>query len=83
MAFACGHVYQHDHYGYGASLNHVMVDFDSVASKEAKSAMMANHFVAEKDTMLKAVMFATAMPDENYEITVYTDLTDPANPTSG
>ncbi len=76
-------IYQHDLFGYGATLYQDYLYFENAATVPSETAMMANVFTAESDTDLAAVMFATAMADENYEITVYTGLTDPADPTSG
>lgn len=47
------------------------------------SAYIANVFKAEEDLYVNAAMFYTTMPDEDYEITIYSGLTDPTNPTSG
>ena len=44
---------------------------------------MANCFTAGEDTVLSSVMFVTAMPQENYTVTVYKHLTNAADPTSG
>lgn len=76
-------VYQHDLFGYGTTFYQYFLEFDNAATKPSTSAMMANVFTAESDTELAAVMFATAMADENFEVVVYTGLTDPADPTSG
>ncbi len=68
-------LYLHDDYGYWASM--------SVDEWGDSSAYMANVFTAEEDTTVSAAMFCTAQADEAYEIVVYTDLTDDADPTSG
>ncbi len=68
-------MYLHDDYGYWGSL--------SVGDWGDETAYMANVFTAEEDTAVTAAMFCTAVADENYEITVYTDLTDDTDPTSG
>ncbi len=76
-------VYQYDHFGYGATLYQDYLEFENAATTVSDSAMMANVFTAEKDTVLESVMFATAMADEAYEITIFTGLTDNSDPTSG
>ncbi len=47
------------------------------------SAYIANIFTAQEDLYVNAAMLYATMPDEDYEIVVYSDLTDPADPTSG
>lgn len=66
--------YQYDDYGCGVALS---------VETEDTSAWMANVFTAEEDTYITDVMVFNAMPDENYTITVYTGLTDDAQPSSG
>lgn len=66
--------YQYDNYGCGVALS---------VEQEDTSAYVANIFTAEEDTYVTDVMVYTAMTDENYEITVYTDLRSMSNPVSG
>ncbi len=66
--------YQHDDYGCGVAL--------SVNEKDT-SAKVANVFTAEKDSYVTEVMIFTAMPDEAYEVQVYTNLRYQDNPSSG
>ena len=47
------------------------------------SAYIANVFTAKEDLYVNAAMLCTTMPDEDYEIIVYSELTDPSDPTSG
>ncbi len=71
------HIDQYDEYGFWNSL---MVG-DSEYGNE--TIYGANIFTAEEDCFVNAAMLCTTMADEDYEIVVYTDLTDTANPTSG
>ncbi|MBE6848598.1 MAG: hypothetical protein E7502_01665 [Ruminococcus sp.] len=66
--------YQHDTYGCGVALSIEETD---------TSAYMANVFTADSDTYLTDVMVYVPMANENYDITVYTDLFKPNNPVSG
>ncbi|MBQ4466305.1 MAG: chitobiase/beta-hexosaminidase C-terminal domain-containing protein [Oscillospiraceae bacterium] len=50
---------------------------------EETSAYMANVFTAPEDTCVSAVMFATAVPGDDYTIRIYGDLSDETDPTSG
>lgn len=52
-------------------------------SEAVKYDYMANIFSAEEDCMVTAAMLCTVIPDENYEITVYTELDDLSDPCSG
>ncbi|MBR0484278.1 MAG: hypothetical protein IJJ69_05810 [Oscillospiraceae bacterium] len=67
-------IYQHDDYGFWTA-------FSVNASDE--SAYIANVFTAEKDTYLTSAMLCTAMPEENYNLWVYTNPTKSSNPASG
>ncbi len=68
---------QYDQYGY----------WNSVAISGGENGddqvYAANVFTADTDCYITAAMICTAMTDENYEITVYTGLDDPADPDSG
>lgn len=68
---------QYDHYGPRSS---VAIGDDEFGDK---SAYIANVFTAKEDLYVNAVMLCTTMPDEDYEIVVYSGLTDEAHPTSG
>ncbi|MDE6020909.1 MAG: hypothetical protein K2H01_07955 [Ruminococcus sp.] len=50
---------------------------------ESEYDYLANVFTAEEDCFVTAAMISTVNTDENYEITVYSGLTDPADPCSG
>ncbi|MDO4864567.1 MAG: lectin like domain-containing protein [Ruminococcus sp.] len=50
---------------------------------EIKPSYMANIFTATADTQIAAIGTYISSPDTEYEITIYTDLTDAADPTSG
>lgn len=52
-------------------------------SEAVKYDYMANIFSAEEDCAVTAAMICTVIPDENYEITVYTGLNDLSDPCSG
>ena len=67
-------IYQHDDYGFWTAL--------SVTASD-ESAYIANVFTAEEDTYLTSVMLCTAMPEENYNIWIYTNPTRTSNPASG
>lgn len=57
----------------------------SVAAGESESntAYLANIFTAQEDTAVCAAGFYTTDNNAEYEITVYTNLSDPSDPTSG
>ena len=67
-------IYQYDDYGFWTA-------FSVTASDE--SAYVANVFTAEKETYLTSVMVCTPMPEENYQIRIYTNPTRSNNPSSG
>lgn len=50
---------------------------------EIRPSYMANIFEVETDMQLEAVSMYVMNPDTEYEITVYSDLTDPSDPASG
>lgn len=50
---------------------------------EIRPSYMANIFEAETDMQLEAVSMYIMNPDTEYEITIYSDLTDPSDPSSG
>ncbi len=66
--------FQHDEYGCGVAVS---------IEDEDTSAMMANVFTAEEDTWITDIMLFASMPDEYYEITVYSDLRWKDDPISG
>ncbi len=66
--------FQYDDYGCTMTLS--ITDADT-------SAMMANVFTPQEDTWITDVMFYTSMPDENYEITIYSGLRREDDPSSG
>ena len=66
--------YQNDRYGFWTAM--------SVGEADT-SDYMANVFTAEEDTVVTAVMFATAMPGDSYSIRVYKNLREGGSPTSG
>lgn len=68
---------QYDQYGgqYTISI--------SDADEGEESVYAANVFTAQEDLYVNAAMLCTTMTDENYEIIVYSDLTDPSDPNSG
>lgn len=68
-------IYQHDDYGYWSAV--------SVSDAGDEYGYMANVFTAEEDTWITSVTFCSAVENENYEITLYTDLRRKNNPTSG
>ena len=69
-------IHMYDTYGY--------TNITSANGKEFDTEVyMANVFTAEEDCTVTAVMIGTALTDENYEITVYSGLTDLSDPCSG
>ena len=69
------HVYQHDTYGVSGSY--------AIGEYGDTSAMAANVFTAENDSFIESVMLCNTSIDSQWKITVYTDLKDPSDPTSG
>lgn len=72
--------YQYDTIGWCYSLG--LADEDGNPSAD-NSAYMSNIFTAEETEQLEAVSFYTTDAGTSYEISVYTDLADPDDPTSG
>ncbi len=70
-------IFQHDTYPQVQSLS--AYDYDD----EIYPSYMANVFTADKDTQIAAIGTYIGSHETDYEITVYTDLTDAADPTSG
>ncbi len=50
---------------------------------EDESVFMAENFIAESDMQIEAVSFWNEHSGTDYEITIYTDITDKSNPVSG
>lgn len=67
-------IYQYDDYGYWTAFS---------VGEADDSSYIANVFTAEKDTYLTSVMLCNAMPDEEYTIQIYQNLTESGKPTSG
>ncbi|MBR7084955.1 MAG: hypothetical protein IKI37_07245, partial [Oscillospiraceae bacterium] len=67
-------IYQYDDYGYWTAFS---------ISESDESVYIANVFTAEEDTCLTSVMLCNTMPDEAYEIQIYTDLMKDTVPNSG
>lgn len=72
-----GDIAQYDDYGYW---NSIALGEDEYGDNVAYAA---NIFTAEEDCYVTAAMLCTTMTDEDYEIVVYSGLTDTAEPTSG
>ena len=53
------------------------------SEEESTSGAMANLFTASEDCIVTAVRFMAESGNDTYKITVYTELADPADPTSG
>ena len=70
--------YQYDTLGWCFS-----VGFADESGGAGATAYAANIFTAEADEQMEAVSFYTTDAGTGYEISVYTDLTDPRDPTSG
>ncbi len=70
-------IVQYDDYGYWNSL---CLDENGNGDTQVYAA---NVFTAEEDCYVTAAMLCTTMVDEDYEITVYSGLTDPNDPSSG
>lgn len=71
-------IHQYDDYGNWSAL---CLSGDEGFGDAA--AYAANVFTAEEDCYVTAAMVCTAMTDEDYEIIVYSGLTDPNDPCSG
>lgn len=69
-------MYLHDDYGFVCGYSFSDDETDTQISA-------ANIFTAEEYGRLKEAMFCTGVPDDRYTISVYTDLTDLSDPTSG
>ena len=67
--------YQHDTLFYTAAI--------SPDNAERCTGYMANIFTAEEDEFIRGAGFYTTDNNTEYEITVYTGLTNPNDPTSG
>lgn len=65
-------------YQYDGSLNH-----DTISFPDSNEVLAANVFTSQNDESLTAAAFATNSHDFKYEIRVFTDLEDDANPESG
>ncbi|MBO7394716.1 MAG: hypothetical protein J6U16_01190 [Ruminococcus sp.] len=70
-------LFQHDTYPQLQSLS----AYDDI--DEIRPSYMANVFTADKDTQIAAIGTYIVAPDTEYEITVYTDLSDADDPSSG
>ncbi len=68
------HVY--DDYGYTNITS-------SNGSEPTETDYMANIFTADEDCTVTSAMFCTTAADEEYEISVYTGITDMSDPVSG
>ncbi len=67
--------YQYDDLGCWTAL--------AVSDSDESYAYMANVFTAEETSYVTAVMLCTAQDNEDYEITIYTNLKKSSNPKSG
>lgn len=66
--------YLYDTHGYWTALSVELAD---------TTDYMANIFTAQEDTCITSVMFVTALPGEEYAVSVYKDVQDDFDPTSG
>ena len=69
-------IFQHDNYVHVQSLS-------AYNDGENAPTYMANVFTASEDVRLSAIGTFIDAPSTDYEITIFTDLTDPSDPTSG
>lgn len=69
-------LYAHDDFGYGGTCS-------PTANFSNEYLYGANIFTAQEDSVLTDVMLYCTSTVNQYEITVYTDLTNPADPASG
>ncbi len=75
-------IHQYDEYGNWNSL--CLNDDENEEEFVADTvAYAANVFTAEEDCYVTAAMICTALTDEDYEIIVYSNLTNPNDPSSG
>ena len=68
-------IHMYDTYGFTQLMG--------ISDEGESSDYISNVFPAEEDSAATAVMLATTMTDEAYELTVYTDLADLSDPCSG
>lgn len=73
--------YQYDYFGWTTSLN--MPTKETRHSRTYTTGLMANVFRADYDEYISAVSICTLDENAEYEITVYTDLTDRSMPVTG
>lgn len=73
-------IHQYDEYG---NWNSLCLTEDGEGFAADNVAYAANVFTAEEDCYVTAAMICTTMTDEDYEIIVYSDLTNPNDPSSG
>ncbi len=82
--FCCAFLEPADNYDDIYSLDTLGWELSVAAGeKPSNTSYMSNLFTAEKDTAVCAASFYTTDNKAKYEITVYTDLKNPADPTSG
>lgn len=82
--FCCAFLEPSDNYDDIYSLDTLGWNLSVAAGEEpSTTSYMSNLFTAEKDTAVCAASFYTTDNKAKYEITVYTDLKDPKDPTSG
>ncbi len=73
--------YQYDYYGWITSLNTATTEARN--SKIYTTGSMANVFRADNDEYISAVSICTLDENTEYEITVYSGITDRSDPVSG
>ncbi|MBQ6019095.1 MAG: hypothetical protein IJL26_02845, partial [Clostridia bacterium] len=76
-ADAFDHIYQYDGIGYKTHWGYT-ADYNA-----DPSPITANVFTADRDEYVTSLGFWTSRSDTQYTLFLYTDLTDPADPTSG
>lgn len=78
-------IYQHDEYGWTTSLPSDFTEkfFKEKAPEDPSTGYMANVFQASSDEYISAVSFYTIEENAKYEVTLYTELSDPSDPVSG
>ena len=78
-------IYQHDEYGWSTSLSSEFICsfFPGSIKPEKNAGHMANIFQADSDEYIAAVSICTIEDDAEYELSVYTGLSDISSPVSG
>lgn len=78
-------IYQYDEYGWAASFPSNIIS-DIISGKRTQpsdTGYMANIFQASSDEIISAVSFYTTEENAEYEVRIFTDISDNSDPVSG